>query len=259
MHKPWIQLAQRIVKVKPSGFIDNNTHKAVDKYLKQKEVKPLIEKLPDINDRNFTIGYKFIAVIQIHATLKKITVGQVDGFPGPLTENAIDILLDNVFERSNETGKKFPSESKLTEFYGEVGKNQVRAQIPFEMMLAWDLHTKLTSFFCHEKVVKSVEKCYSRVLSHYGSSEISRLRLNRFAGCLNVRKKRGGTTMSTHSWGIAIDTNSQQNKLRWGKDRATLAKPEYDEWWKIWEDDGWLSMGRQSNFDWMHMQATRGK
>jgi hypothetical protein len=97
----------------------------------------------------------------------------------------------------------------------------------------------------------------NRVLSHYGEEKIKALGLDMFGGCLNVRKIRGGNRYSTHSWGISIDYNPAQNKLRWGKDKAQFAKPEYDMWWKCWEDEGWISLGRLKDYDWMHVQAAR--
>jgi hypothetical protein len=68
---------------------------------------------------------------------------------------------------------------------------------------------------------------------------------------------RGGSAWSTHAWGIAIDWNPSSNKLKWGREQATLARPEYDAWWDIWEEEGWLSLGRARNYDWMHVQAAR--
>ena len=103
----------------------------------------------------------------------------------------------------------------------------------------------------------SLYRVLNKVLSAYGENEIHRLGLDLFGGCLNVRKKRGGSQMSTHSWGIAVDYDPSHNKLRWGMDRARFAKPEYLEWWKIWESEGWVSLGRQRNFDWMHIQAAK--
>lgn len=32
---------------------------------------------------------------------------------------------------------------------------------------------------------------------------------------------------------------------------ATLSGSEYEDWWRIWEAAGWLSLGRARNFDWM--------
>ena len=33
--------------------------------------------------------------------------------------------------------------------------------------------------------------------------------------------------------------------------------PEYDAWWRCWESEGWVSLGRLRNFDWMHIQAAK--
>jgi hypothetical protein len=48
--------------------------------------------------------------------------------------------------------------------------------------------------------------------------------------------------------------NPEQNQLRWGKDRAVFAKPEYDKFWEIVEKHGGVSLGRERNYDWMHFQ-----
>ena len=39
--------------------------------------------------------------------------------------------------------------------------------------------------------------------------------------------------------------------------RFAFARPEYNMWWKLWEEEGWVSLERQRNFDWMHVQAAR--
>ena len=97
----------------------------------------------------------------------------------------------------------------------------------------------------------------TRVLQHYGYERIKELRLDRWGGCYNERKKRGGTEWSTHAWGIAMDYDPERNRLTWGRDRAAFARPEYDRWWGFWEEEGWVSLGRVANFDWMHVQAAR--
>jgi hypothetical protein len=54
-----------------------------------------------------------------------------------------------------------------------------------------------------------------------------------------------------------LDFDPSRNKLKWGRDKANLARPEYDAWWEAWETEGWLSLGRERNFDWMHIQAVK--
>ena len=68
---------------------------------------------------------------------------------------------------------------------------------------------------------------------------------------------RGGTQYSMHSWGIAIDFDPERNQLNWGRDRARLAAADCVPFWDIWEAEGWVSLGRARNFDWMHVQAAR--
>ena len=39
--------------------------------------------------------------------------------------------------------------------------------------------------------------------------------------------------------------------------RPRLAQPDGETFWKLWEDEGWVSLGRARNYDWMHVQAAR--
>ena len=97
----------------------------------------------------------------------------------------------------------------------------------------------------------------TKVLELYGIEEIQRLGLDVWSGCVNVRKMRGGTEWSMHSWGIAVDYDDTNNQLKWGRDKARFARPEYDKWWQCWEKEGWESLGRKKNYDWMHVQAAK--
>jgi hypothetical protein len=74
---------------------------------------------------------------------------------------------------------------------------------------------------------------------------------------MNVRKMRGSDAWSMHSWGIALDFDANRNALRMTSKEAAFAKPAYNQWWKLWEDEGWVSLGRERNYDWMHVQAAR--
>ena len=100
-------------------------------------------------------------------------------------------------------------------------------------------------------------------LSTWGSSindfNGSETELDIYGGCYAPRKKRGGSTWSTHAWAIALDFDPDRNQLNWGRDKASFARPEYDDWWDCWEAEGWVSLGRERNFDWMHVQAAKLK
>ena len=118
--------------------------------------------------------------------------------------------------------------------------------------------TAVSSIRLHEKVIDSMATALSQILSHYGLDEIERLRINHnYGGSMNKRRMRGGTQWSTHSWGVAIDLNAAENRLRWGADRALFAGAEYSPMIDIFERNGWYNLGRHRNYDFMHFQAVR--
>ena len=222
--------------------------------------------------KDWTRQRKAIAFIQLLAKQENIETGGVDGYWGPQTELAFEMLQEQTTAQPrpptawrpeelpdtnpNNWAQQTP-ETALTRFYGEVGKHQTLLNVPYPHILAWNTKQVIHRFSCHEKVHDSLHRVLSNVLSHYGLDEIQRLHLDLFGGCLNVRKMRGGSRYSAHSWGIAVDYNPSENPLKWGRDRAAFAQPVYDAWWKIWESEGWVSLGRTRNFDWMHVQAAK--
>lgn len=148
-------------------------------------------------------------------------------------------------------------EAQLLTFYGATNSIQTRLQLPYPHRLAWDLRKSVHSFSSHSRVCDSTERVLSRVLDHYGMERIRELVLDRWGGCLSLRKMRGGSQWSMHSWGIAIDYDPDRNRLQWGRAQAAFARPEFDAWWRFWEEEGWVSLGRTRNYDWMHVQAAR--
>lgn len=212
---------------------------------------------------------KITASIQLIAKGEEISAGVIDGLWGPNTQKSYDTLIAReekvVSEekwRANEllTPKNewpWEREEDLLAFYGEVGKNQTKIKLPYPHRLSWDLDTIVHSYSCHEKVHDSLLRVLTNVYEHYGEEQIKALRLDIWGGCLNVRQIRGGTRHSTHSWGIAVDYDPANNQLKWGRDKASFAKPAYDAWWRFWAEEGWLSLGQLKNYDWMHIQAAR--
>ena len=110
------------------------------------------------------------------------------------------------------------------------------------------------SFSIHRLVRDSAANAMEGVLEYYGLEEVRRLGLDLFGGCLNVRKVRGANRLSTHSWGIAIDWDPAHNRLRWNSTKARLAKNAYKPWHGFWEENGWVNLGREKDFDWMHFR-----
>lgn len=201
-------------------------------------------------------------------------VPYVDGAFGPITEReTIKFQVKNglkpdgvvgsktwsfVTKVSNNTplSLKWPKQDykSMVNFYGPVGENMTQLELPYPMKLAWDTGVIVKKISCHQKVAQSLYKILENVQKIYGK-DISRLNLDLFGGCVNVRRMRGGSAYSTHSWGAAIDLDPNNNQLRWGRDRAAFGKPIYKDFLDAFEAEGWVSLGRARNMDFMHAQA----
>lgn len=151
----------------------------------------------------------------------------------------------------------WPRQGDVERFYGRVGTSQGRLKLPFPMKLAWDKGRIVTSITLHTKVIDSADRAFSEIARTYSDKERRALGLDLFGGSLNVRRMRGGSRYSMHSWGIAIDFDPERNHLRWKSPNARLSHSDAIPFWQAWEREGWVSLGRERNFDWMHVQAAR--
>lgn len=133
--------------------------------------------------------------------------------------------------------------------------NLVRLNLPYEMKLAWDLKSKVKSFLVHPIIKEPLYNVFKKTLDHYGLKAIQELGLDLFGGCYNYRAERGGTNFSRHSWAIAIDIDPSRNQLKSRKNKALLDNPEYDMFRQFMREEGFVSLGELSDYDWMHFEA----
>jgi peptidoglycan hydrolase-like protein with peptidoglycan-binding domain len=245
------------------GIYGTNTRNAIKALLITQRIS---------NWNSWTGERLLVAGKQAVCELDGIEVGEIDGSFGPQTRYAFSVYAarlrdDPTVETWRDVEEKkppitpppphasnWPKQTGVSSFYGEVGQHQTKLVFPYSMRLAWDTSTIVKSTSCHEKVHDAALRVLTRVLQHYGPDKVRQLGLDLFGGCLNVRKMRGGSAWSMHSWGIAFDFDPDRNQLRWGRDRAAFARPEYQKWWELWEEEGAVSLGRARNFDWMHVQ-----
>lgn len=220
-------------------------------------------------DPSWRLDRRMIACLQLTCKNLGIETGIIDGRWGPSTAAAQEQYLYYVAHnampapwRPEEISTPKPNvwpraySADFNTYYGPTGEsNLVRLKFPYEMKLAWAPYSKVTSTRCHKKVADSALRVLTKVLAHYGEDKINELKLNVFGGCYNDRPIRGGSKKSMHAWGIAFDFDPGRNQLKWGRDKAYFAQPEYNKWWELWEEEGWTSLGRARNFDWMHVQA----
>jgi len=60
-----------------------------------------------------------------------------------------------------------------------------------------------------------------------------------------------------HAYGAAFDFDPLRNGLKVKAPMARLSHQDAIPFWEIWEAEGWVSLGRARNFDYMHVQAVR--
>ncbi|MBR9793639.1 MAG: M15 family peptidase [Gammaproteobacteria bacterium] len=273
MKQSELKLVQSELKSKGyySGGVDGlsgpKTRAAVHQFLSDNTGQLSAERWTEWNNAR-----KRVAALQLLALQNQLDVGPVDGLHGPQTESAATLLQQLLTQGAiarqfsdiipvRENPHQFPleNEAELNAFYGQPGSIElVRVECPWLLRLDWDLSTTTRVIAIHEKLSESLEKVLSEVYEHYGDAGIQQHGLNRYGGSYNHRKKRGSATAwSTHAWGIAIDWFPSQNKLSWRSNRASLADPALDFWWQSWEREGWLSLGRSEDRDWMHVQAAK--
>ena len=130
----------------------------------------------------------------------------------------------------------------------------VTLNLPYPMRLAWDTDTTVSRMRCHKDVAIKFEAVFKDLLAHYGLEKIQELGIDLFGGCFNFRKMRGGSAWSKHSWGIAIDLDPARNKLKETSRTARFARPEYKPMIDIFYKHGFISLGREKNYDWMHFE-----
>lgn len=118
-------------------------------------------------------------------------------------------------------------------------------------MVLFDVPTELEigvipkKIYCNRLLVKpltiALENVKNRALSNY---------ILTWDGCFNIRSKRGATTFSLHSWGLAIDINSAYNRFG--------SMPTMDpRLVKCFTDAGFHWGGKWDKPDGMHFQIAR--
>lgn len=130
----------------------------------------------------------------------------------------------------------------------------VLIDLPYPMRLAWDKKTIVKKMSCHKYIAEALKNVFKDILETYGIEKIKELGIDLFGGCFNFRKQRGGSNYSVHSWGLAIDLDPERNLLRESKKTARFARPEYEDMIDIFYKNGFKSLGREEDRDWMHFQ-----
>jgi|688.fasta_scaffold04746_11 hypothetical protein len=166
---------------------------------------------------------------------------------------SVSKLKKNVWPLQSELRKKFG----VPDYGGTFKKNMVQVNLPYTM---WMDDIKITKTWMNKLCADSL----IRVLTHVWDAnerdydKIKAQQLHIFSGSWNIRNMRGGHSLSTHAFGLAIDIAAPYNML--GK------KPGYNKFSftensvivKAFEAEGWVWGGRwDKRPDGMHFQAAR--
>ena len=148
------------------------------------------------------------------------------------------------------------STTQIEKRFGEAGdwSNFVKIELPYPMRIAWDLKKSISIMWCHKDAAKPFLSVFNSLLEKYGYCRLQELGIDLYGGCVNVRKMRGGSDWSRHSWGIALDLDPSRNTLRTKYKNAQFSKPEYDVMMDIFYENGFINLGREKGYDAMHFE-----
>lgn len=117
-----------------------------------------------------------------------------------------------------------------------------------KFMTLWDVPTNLEigvipkRIYCNKVMEQPLTKAFENLIQ---TGYVRELRT--WDGCFNIRKKRGATSMSLHSWGVAVDLNAAWNGF--GKEPTLSAG-----FVKCFTDAGFDWGGTWTKKDGMHFQ-----
>ena len=118
-------------------------------------------------------------------------------------------------------------------------------------LVLWDVPTELEigvipkRIYCNKDLVGPLSKAFKALIDTGHVKE-----LKTWDGCFNIRKKRGLSSMSLHSWAIAIDVNAFEN----GLNQTPKLSPGFV---KCFTDNGFDWGGTWRKPDGMHMQLSK--
>jgi hypothetical protein len=112
---------------------------------------------------------------------------------------------------------------------------------------------KFTGLWVNKACADSLLSCLGQINDSFTADEIRKYELDLCGGVYVFKKKTGGSGLSTHAWGAAIDLSHLINgwKVKYDPQKGMMPKKVVD----IFDDEGWTWGGVFTNADAMHFQA----
>jgi len=134
--------------------------------------------------------------------------------------------------------------SQCQKKYGTPSKDNSCMTL-WDVPLALEIGVIPKKIYMNKDMVEPLKKAFGNLISRGFVEE-----LKTWDGCFNIRKKRGGSTMSLHSWAVAVDVNAFENGF--GKE------PKLSSGFvKCFTDAGFDWGGTWKKKDGMHFQLSK--
>jgi hypothetical protein len=156
---------------------------------------------------------------------------------------------------------QWPLQRDCNNFYGNplaggFEANLVLVTAPYQLYYG---NTPIKGVRVHRKCADSLRRIFARIwtAATHNQATVDSWGASKFAGSYVLRRKRGGSTLSMHAYGCAIDLDPARNAM--GNTRPNFGKPGPLAVVAAFEAEGWEWGGRWSgrSCDGMHFQAAR--
>lgn len=133
-------------------------------------------------------------------------------------------------------------------------ENLIWVPVPWKLYYAGQLIPR-QSVRLHKKVAESAKRVFKRIWDAAAQSQaqIDAWGMSDFSGSYNYRQKRGGSSLSMHAYGAAIDFDADRNGFGDRTPHFASSQPVLD----AFAAEGWVWGGHWSKPDGMHWQAAR--
>lgn len=228
--------------------------------------------------RNWPALRKAVAAEQVMLTKAGVYTGEIDGYSGEQTRAArlafagqqpaptIAPVPPVIVPASSSSVHPWPLQNDCDAFYGNPRGGGSGASAAWtatnltHVRCPWTLHMDaitLHDIEIHRRCADSLTRVLNNIWDACGrdQSKIEALHYDHYSGSFNYRPKRGGSSLSMHAYGVAIDWDSEENEQHAQKhlfksDSLIIVKFKEEGW--AWGGD-WIG----SSIDAMHVQAAR--
>jgi hypothetical protein len=185
---------------------------------------------------------------EIQAIQRKIGATP-DGAWGPKSYLACKSYLKSLMPAPSPWPKN--DDASMTKFYGTGGNESNLVSFSFPFPMYYD-GAPVSKGRCHKLVKDSLLRVFADIKSRHGDDPEIMKACQSYGGIYNFRNMRGGSRLSKHSWGVAIDLDpgNNGNKTSWPQ-RSSMPF----EIIEAFAREGWVSAGAFWGRDAMHFEA----